>query len=63
MGVSHESLPASSTDQLKNSSATTHREPADQGGELYYRCGSCGRESIDSPNDILHRESCEVTDR
>ena len=49
---------------LQNSGTTTqkitgpHREPAKYGGETYWRCECCSRESIHSPESILHRESC-----
>ena len=46
---------------MKPANRTTHVEtlvePADQGGETYYRCRVCGREALDL-DDLLHRRLC-----
>ncbi len=40
--------------------ATTRLEPDTD--EDYARCNSCGRESINGEQDILHREDCSERD-
>lgn len=41
---------------------TRRREPPKQGGDVYFRCEGCGRESIYGGNEILHAEGCPRRD-
>jgi hypothetical protein len=56
--TAHKRLESDGIDRTELPDVTRHRESPQQGGEVYFRCEGCGRESVYGGNEILHGEGC-----
>lgn len=48
---------------VENPVSGPHMESPQEGGALFYRCESCDREGIGSPENVLHTEDCTEGNR